>query len=50
MMLPDDEGGRFFGGGLTSEQKGILEIFEDANGEDGVVEDVGVSSCFHFLR
>ncbi|RDB22492.1 Beta-catenin-like protein 1 [Hypsizygus marmoreus] len=34
----EDDEGRFFGGGLTSEQKEILSIFESASGE-GVQED-----------
>ncbi|KAG6828403.1 hypothetical protein H0H92_008145 [Tricholoma furcatifolium] len=34
----EDEDGRFFGGGLTSEQKEILSIFERAGG-DGVQDD-----------
>jgi beta-catenin-like protein 1 len=33
----EDEDGRFFGGGLTSEQKDILNIFEKA-GAEGVDE------------
>ncbi|KAF9780181.1 Catenin-beta-like protein [Thelephora terrestris] len=35
----EDEEGRFFGGGLTSEQKDILNIFDKAGGE-GVQADV----------
>ncbi|KAH7887699.1 Catenin-beta-like protein [Phlebopus sp. FC_14] len=31
--VEEDEEGRFFGGGLTSEQKQILSIFESAEGE-----------------
>lgn len=38
----EDDEGRFFGGGLTSEQKTILNIFEKAGGE-GAQEDVSVS-------
>jgi beta-catenin-like protein 1 len=38
----EDDEGRFFGGGLTSQQKDILNIFESAGGE-GVQEDV--SGC-----
>lgn len=38
----EDEEGRFFGGGLTREQKEILNIFEDASGE-GVGDDVSRS-------
>ncbi|KAG9097018.1 hypothetical protein FRC06_008033 [Ceratobasidium sp. 370] len=36
----DDEGGRFFGGGLTDEQKTILNIFDRAGGEGAQDEDV----------
>ena len=35
----EDEEGRFFGGGLTSEQKDILNIFDQAGGE-GMQADV----------
>ena len=35
----EDEEGRFFGGGLTKEQKEILNIF-DNNGGEGIREDV----------
>lgn len=35
----DDEGGRFFGGGLTDEQKTILNIFDRAGGEGAQDED-----------
>lgn len=35
----EDEEGRFFGGGLTSEQKDILNIFDQA-GAEGVQADV----------
>lgn len=35
----EDQDGRFFGGGLTAEQKEILNIFDDT-GEEGVVKDV----------
>lgn len=38
----EDDEGRFFGGGLTSEQKEILTIFENAAGE-GVQENVRTS-------
>ena len=37
----EDEEGRFFGGGLTKEQKEILNIFEKAAGQDAV-QDEGV--------
>lgn len=33
-FVEEDEEGRFFGGGLTSEQKEILNIFERAEGDD----------------
>ena len=42
-FVEEDEDGRFFGGGLTKEQKDILTIFEDAGGE-GVIGDVSLSS------
>lgn len=32
-FVEEDEDGRFFGGGLTKEQKDILNIFEGAEGE-----------------
>ena len=38
-FVEEDDEGRFFGGGLTTEQKTILNIFDDAGGE-GVQEDV----------
>jgi beta-catenin-like protein 1 len=37
----EDDEGRFFGGGLTSEQKDILNIFDNAGGE-GTLDDVRV--------
>jgi len=40
----EDEEGRFFGGGLTSEQKDILNIFDRAGGE-GVQADVSPNTC-----
>lgn len=40
----EDDEGRFFGGGLTSEQKEILNIFEGASGEG--VDDVS-STLLH---
>lgn len=42
-FVEEDDEGRFFGGGLTSEQKDILNIFDNAGGE-GVQEDVSSSS------
>lgn len=38
----EDEEGRFFGGGLTSEQKEILNIFDGAGVEDAAAEDVSL--------
>lgn len=38
----EDEGGRFFGGGLTKEQKEIMNIFDRGGGEDANAEDVSV--------
>lgn len=38
----EDEEGRFFGGGLTSEQKEILNIFEKAEGDD-IAEEVSTN-------
>ena len=35
----EDDEGRFYGGGLTSQQKDILSIFEKAANDDGVVDD-----------
>lgn len=43
----EDEEGRFFGGGLTSEQKDILNIFDQA-GDEGVQADVSRDLC-HLL-
>lgn len=43
----EDAEGRFFGGGLTSEQKDILNIFDQAGGE-GVQADVSPDFC-HLL-
>ncbi|KAF9652244.1 DUF1716-domain-containing protein [Thelephora ganbajun] len=47
----EDEEGRFFGGGLTSEQKDILNIFDQAGGE-GVqvdVEEMGITGIRKLL-
>ncbi|KAH7926758.1 DUF1716-domain-containing protein [Leucogyrophana mollusca] len=42
----EDDEGRFFGGGLTSEQKQILSIFESAEGDGGQEdpEEVSITS------
>lgn len=47
-FVEEDDEGRFFGGGLTREQKDILNIFDNAGGED-VREDVCQSPC-HIVR
>lgn len=39
-FIEEDSEGRFFGGGLTSEQKDILSIFEKSEGTEGVQDDV----------
>ncbi|KAG6866475.1 hypothetical protein C0991_003993 [Blastosporella zonata] len=39
----EDEDGRFFGGGLTAEQKEILNIFESAGGEGALDDSEGLS-------
>lgn len=41
----EDDEGRFFGGGLTDEQKKILNIF-DGSGNEGVQDDVRVYLIF----
>lgn len=42
-FVEEDDEGRFFGGGLTSEQKEILNIFENAEGEgEDIQDDVSV--------
>lgn len=38
----EDQEGRFFGGGLTSEQKEILNIFDKAGGEGTLDDDVSI--------
>jgi beta-catenin-like protein 1 len=40
-FVEEDDEGRFFGGGLTMEQKDILNIFDNA-GNEGVQEDVSL--------
>lgn len=39
----EDDEGRFFGGGLTSEQKTILNIFDKAGGEGTLDDEVSDS-------
>ena len=38
----EDQEGRFFGGGLTDEQKTILNIFDKAGGEGTLDDDVSI--------
>ena len=40
----EDDEGRFFGGGLTDEQKTILNIFDKAGGEGTLDDEVSVAS------
>ncbi|KAG1755643.1 Catenin-beta-like protein [Suillus lakei] len=42
-FVEEDEEGRFYGGGLTSEQKQILSIFESAEGEGTTKDPEGIS-------
>jgi beta-catenin-like protein 1 len=42
-FVEEDEEGRFYGGGLTSEQKQILSIFESAEGEGTTEDPEGIS-------
>lgn len=44
-FVEEDDEGRFFGGGLTSEQKDILNIFDNAGGED-IQDDVSFISNY----
>jgi beta-catenin-like protein 1 len=44
-FVEEDEEGRFYGGGLTAEQKQILSIFESAEGE-GTTEEVSAYKDF----
>lgn len=39
-FVEEDDEGRFFGGGLTEEQKTILNIFEKSGGEGTLDDDV----------
>lgn len=43
----EDEEGRFYGGGLTSEQKDIMNIFDRAGGE-GIQDDVSPVEALKF--
>jgi beta-catenin-like protein 1 len=49
-FVEEDDEGRFFGGGLTSEQKEILNIFESASGEGVQGEVRGESHLFIALQ
>lgn len=40
-FVEEDDEGRFFGGGLTSEQKDILNIF-DSTGDEGALDNVRI--------
>lgn len=42
-FVEEDDEGRFFGGGLTSEQKDILNIF-DSTGDEGTLDNVRTCS------
>jgi beta-catenin-like protein 1 len=46
----EDDEGRFFGGGLTSEQKEILNIFENASGQGVQGEVRDKSTLQHFSK
>lgn len=45
-FVEEDDEGRFFGGGLTDEQKTILNIFDKAGGPD--VDPAGDDVCTHY--
>ena len=53
-FVEEDEEGRFFGGGLTDEQKQILNIFDKAGGEGTLDDDVSINlvrpACLTVLR
>jgi beta-catenin-like protein 1 len=38
--VPDDEEGRFFGGGITNGEREVLDFIEAREGEDGDTEEV----------
>ena len=40
-FMEEDDEGRFFGGGLTDEQKNILSIFENAQGDEDAASWTG---------
>ena len=48
-FVEEDEEGRFFGGGLTDEQKKILNIF-DGSGNEGAQDDVRVPQSSEIFR
>ncbi|EMD40739.1 hypothetical protein CERSUDRAFT_45089 [Gelatoporia subvermispora B] len=45
----EDEEGRFFGGGLTSEQKDILNIFDSAGGEEAREDELSITGVRRLL-
>ncbi|KAG7096905.1 hypothetical protein E1B28_004310 [Marasmius oreades] len=45
----EDEEGRFFGGGLTAEQKEILNIFDNASGDAQYMEDLSATGIRKLL-
>lgn len=47
-FVEEDDEGRFFGGGLTSEQKDILNIFDSA-GDEGALDNVRTYSSQDLL-
>ena len=47
-FVEEDDEGRFFGGGLTSEQKDILNIFDSA-GDGGALDNVRTCSSWDLL-
>jgi len=47
-FVDEDEEGRFYGGGLTQEQKQILNIFDSAVGEKPSVEVSKPLFAYHF--
>ena len=51
-FVEEDEEGRFFGGGLTSEQKDILNIFDKVGGEgvDKVCDSPSTLVCFIIMH
>ncbi|KAF5322334.1 hypothetical protein D9619_000901 [Psilocybe cf. subviscida] len=46
----EDEDGRFYGGGLTSEQKDILNIFDKAEGEPDEDDEMSITKIRRLLQ